>query len=267
MERQIYRILSREKQQTQRTIQRLFNVYLNKAPSFDIKSKEKAHLLIDGTYFHNNLCLVLYYDSDIKYVQLHRLTDRERYEEVKEDLFNLEHLGVQIESVTCDGHKAVLKAIREVYPNVIIQRCLVHIQRMSRLWLTSRAKTDCARQLLALSQQLTSISTVEEKYYWMLAIHYWEKQYKSFINEKTINPLTGKYWYKHKMIRRVRHLIYHAWHNLFHYLDNSQIPKSTNAIESYFGHLKNHLNVHRGLTLEHRIAFIKWYLHFNNNKE
>ena len=168
-------------------------------------------------------------------------------------------------SITCYGHRALLKAIRKVYSDVIIQGCLMHIQRMSRGWLSSRAKSDCARRLLVISQQVCNIRSIEQSHYWMVALVHWDQQYRSFISEKVINPLTGRYWYKHKMIRRVRYLLIRALPNMFHYLDDSRIPNSTNALEGYFSHLKNHLNIHRGLTMNHRRNFIRWYLHFNNN--
>lgn len=210
------------------------------------------------------MCLVLYHDYDIRYIQLHRLTDRERYEEVKEDLENLQKLGVEIESITCDGHRALLKAIRKVYPTVLIQRCLFHIQRMSRVWLTSRPQSECAKELLLLTQQLMKLDTQTKVYQWMVDVHRWEEKFSTFIQERSINPLTDRTWYKHKMIRRVRTLLKRAWLDMFHYIYNQGIPKTTNALEGYFSHLKNHLNIHRGLTLQHRIGFIKWYLYFNN---
>lgn len=264
LERQIYRTLSRDKKQSIRSIQRLFKTYLLAAPEFPIRSQKQAHLVIDGTYFNNNMCLVLYHDHDIKYIQLHRLTDRERYEEVKEDLENLAKLGVGIESITCDGHRALLKAIRKTYPDVLVQRCLFHIQRMSRVWLTSKPQSEYAQQLLMFTQQLMKLDTKEKVYQWMVNVHHWEELFKDFITEKSINPFTLRTWYKHKMIRRVRTLLKRAWLDMFHYIYNNQIPKTTNALEGYFSHLKNHLNVHRGLTLQHRIGFIKWYLYFNN---
>jgi hypothetical protein len=264
LERQIYRTLSRDKKQSARSIQRLFKTYLLAAPEFPIRSQKQAHLIIDGTYFNNNMCLVLYHDHDIKYIQLHRLTDRERYEEVKEDLENLAKLGVEFESITCDGHRALLKAIRKTYPDVLVQRCLFHIQRMSRVWLTSKPQSECAQQLLMLTQQLMKLDTKEKVYQWMVNVHHWEEHFKDFIGEKSINPFTLRTWYKHKMIRRVRTLLKRAWLDMFHYIYNNQIPKTTNALEGYFSHLKNHLNVNRGLTLQHRIGFIKWYLYFNN---
>ena len=51
---------------------------------------------------------------------------------------------------------------------------------------------------------------------------------------------------------------------MFHYLDNEKMPKSTNGLESFFGHLKGHLNVHIGLSKGHRKDFVRWYLFFKN---
>ena len=53
---------------------------------------------------------------------------------------------------------------------------------------------------------------------------------------------------------------------MFHFLDDLAIPKTANGIESFFSHLKNHLDVHRGLILEHRKNFIKWNGFFCNSK-
>ena len=80
--------------------------------------------------------MVSYQDDYDGYTQLLRFTDGEHYEEIREDLANLVKLGIQIESITSDGHKSTLKAIRTSVPDAIVQRCLVHIQRMCLLWLT-----------------------------------------------------------------------------------------------------------------------------------
>ena len=49
-------------------------------------------------------------------------------------------------------------------------------------------------------------------------------------------------------------------------LTNPTIPATTNGIEGFFSHLKNHLDIHRGLTLSHRIGFIRWYVFLSNEK-
>ncbi len=135
MERQVYKYLVRDSGLSQSSIQRLFHHYLKSAPQTVIKSKRNVHLIIDGTYFTNGLCLILYYDYDIQYVQLFRETNQEKFKEIKEDLLNLKMLGVDVYSVTCDGHKSILKAVAKAYPNAVIQRCLVHIKRQIKNYL------------------------------------------------------------------------------------------------------------------------------------
>ena len=53
---------------------------------------------------------------------------------------------------------------------------------------------------------------------------------------------------------------------MFHYLKNPAIPATTNGIEGFFSHFKNHLYLHRGLTLKHRIDFTKWHVYLSYNK-
>ena len=165
MERQVYKYLVRDSGMSQSSIQRLFHFYLKSPPQNLIKSKDKVHLIIDGTYFSNGLCLVLYYDYDIQYVQLFRETNQEKFKEIKEDLINLKKLGVDVYSVTCDGHKAILKAVTKVFPNAVIQRCLVHVKRQVKHYLSAFPKLDQAKGLLYISCQITQLKTIEEAHY------------------------------------------------------------------------------------------------------
>ena len=248
-------------------VQRLFRYYLNAPPVFNIPQKESVHIIIDGTYFSSDICLVVYRNSEIKCTQLYRLSDNERYEEIKEDFENLRALNIHVQSITCDGHRAILKAVRKVFKKeIIVQRCLVHIQRMSRIWLTKAPKSIAGQELLKLTRQIHRIMTHEQKLYWLRALYDWDLAHQSFIQEKSFNPQTDRYWYTHKMVRRVRYLLIHAFENMFHYLDDVKIHKSTNALESFFGHLKDNLSIHRGLTIKHRKNFIQWYMYLRNNE-
>jgi hypothetical protein len=248
-------------------VQRIFKHYLASPPVFTIPQKERVHIILDGTYFSNDICLVVYRNSDVKCTQLYRLSDNERYEEIREDLENLKALNIQIESITCDGHRAILKAIRKVFKrSVPTQRCLVHIQRMSRIWLTQEPKSVAGKQLLNITQQICQIETENQRQAWLRALYDWDVEHRNYINEKSINPLTKRIWYTHKMLRRVRHLLINAFPNMFHFLDDAQIPKTTNALESFFGHLKDNLSIHRGLSIKNRKNFVKWYLHFRNDQ-
>ena len=263
LERQTYKTLQRDSGLSKDTLQRTFYFFLGKAPVTPIIHHDNIHLRVDATYF-KKFCVVCYQDDLLSYTQLFRFSDSERYEEIKEDLSNLLNLGLQNASITCDGHKATLKAIRKTMPGILIQRCLVHIQRMCLLWLTANPTSDAGKELRKLVLMIHRIEFENDKLFWIQSLISWEKKYSEFLKEKSYKPETGRYWYKHKMTRRAFLTIKRALPNMFCYLENNNIPKTTNGIESYFGHLKNHLDLHRGLTQEHRINFIKWYIFFRN---
>ena len=256
--------LVKESGYSKRTLKRYFSSYLSKPPTLSVYPSQKVNLLIDGTYFNNDICLVLYRDNTIKFTQLYRFSDGEHYSEIKEDLLNLLNLGVNIESVTCDGHKSILKAVNEVLPDAVLQRCLVHIQRDCRVWLTKNPKSLAGLDLKQITSKLHKIKTHYQLSLWLLEFHNWYAEYQDYINQKSYNPETDRYWYTHKMVRRSFMTIKRALPNMFHYLDNPRIPKSSNSIESFFGHMKGHLNIHRGLSYSHRKQYLMWYLYFKN---
>ncbi len=267
MERQVYQHLVRDSRMSQSSLQRLFKFYLKSPPKNTVESKGHVHLLIDGTYFENGLCLILYYDYDIQYVQLFRETNQEKFREIKEDLLNLKKLGTQVYSVSCDGHKAIMKAVIKTFPNAILQRCVVHVKRQIKSYLGAKPQLAQAKDLLYYSRQITRIDTLEQAGQWLVEVHHWYGQQEEFINQKSVNEKTGRSWYTHKHLHQAATHLINAIPHLFSYLNDEQIPKSTNQIEGYFSHLKEKLSLHRGLRFEAKKNFIKWYLHFKNQEK
>lgn len=266
MERQVYTNLVRDSGMSQSSLQRLFNNYLANPPQNLVRSKNHVHLLIDGTYFSNGLCLILYYDKYLQFVQLYRHTDKEKYKEIKEDLENLKKMRVDVYSVTCDGHKSIIKSVEKVYPNAIIQRCVVHVKRQSGSWIGKYPKLQYSKELLQFIRPITRLNTIEEINKWLISFNEWHRSNEAFINEQTINELSGRMWYKHKNLRASCSHIINAIPHLFAYINDPEIPKTTNELEGYFTHLKEKLTLHKGLRFDKRKNFIKWYIYFKNQK-
>jgi len=264
--KQTFSQLVKDSGYSERTLKRYFYSYLDNYPTWKITPSEKLNLLIDGTYFSNKVCLVLYRDNNIKATQLYRLTDGEWFEEICEDLQNLISLGLTIESVTCDGLSNILKAIKKACPETIIQRCVVHIQRECLIWLTRNPKNQAGIDLRKIVKRLHLVGNRDDWGYWVVDLIKWYEQYKDFVNEKSYYELTERFWYTHKSVRKAFIHIKRALPDMFHYLDNVDIPKSTNALESFFGHLKQNISIHRGLSKEHYKNYIKWYLFFRSNE-
>lgn len=219
---------------------------------------------MDATYFTGELCLMLYYDYDLKYCQMYRFGKKELFSEIKEDLENLISLGVRINSITSDGNSAILKAVKVVFPEVIHQRCTVHIQREANIWLRKKPVTQASIDLKVIVNLISKIKTNNDRLIWLAMFRDWYSTYEFYIKEKAVSKSTGRWWYRHKDLRRAAIMIKKAIPNMFYYLNDKSIQRSTNSIESFFGHLKDTISIHRGLSKSNRKAFILWYLHFKN---
>jgi len=266
MERQVYKYLVRDSGMSQSKIQRLFNKYLSNPPKNIIRSKSNVHLLIDGTYFSNGLCLIVYYDNDLQFVQLYRTSNKEKYKEIKEDLSNLKKMGIDVYSVTCDGHKSIFKSVQKVYPNAIIQRCVVHVKRQAISWLGKYPKLQASRELLRIIRPITRLDSIEEVNEWLVCFHKWHEQNKVFINEQSLSEETGRMWYTHKNLHSSCSHLINAIPHLFAYINDPEIPKTTNEIEGYFMHLKEKLTLHKGLRFGKRKKLHKMVSVFQKSK-
>lgn len=258
--------LSEQSGYSERTLKRYFYKLLPRCPQWQIQRREKVNLLIDGTYFTNKVCLVLYRDCNIKMTILYRLTNGEILRELKEDLRNIKSIGIRIESVTCDGAAGILRAVREVCPEAVLQRCTFHIAHEIQTWLTKKPKSDAAVELLEIVRYLNRVKTDEDARLWMHSFVEWYRKHEEFINEKSYDELSGRWWYKHRLLHRSASHIRRALPDMFGFTRYDNVPKTSNSIESCFGHLKDNLRLHRGLSNEHFKDFVKWYLFLQSNK-
>lgn len=264
--KQTFEQISKESGYSERTLKRYFYDYLSDSPTWKISRSEKLNLLIDGTYFANKVCLVLYRDNNVKATVFYRLTDGEWLDEIVEDLQNLLDIGICIESVTCDGLSNIIKAVKKVSPGTVIQRCLAHIQRETLIWLSVNPQSSAGLELRNIIRKMHLIKDRTDWGYWIVELNQWYQKYKDFVNHKTFKQDTNRYWFTHKSVRKAFIHIKRALPYMFCYLDNPRIPKTTNGLESFFGHLKQNISIHRGLSKEHYKNYIKWYLFFKSNE-
>jgi transposase-like protein len=219
--------------------------------------------MIDGTYFQD-FCLVSYFDADLKHLQYCEIIDKENYRDFKLSLMVLVAAGLNIRSITSDGEKGLILAVREVLPDTLHQRCIIHVQRMSLIYLGRFPQSEAGRDLRKITRLLHNIYDHADKKNWIKKFRDWEIKYHDFLDEKNSIWSDSKL-YRHYDIRRVRTLINNSLPNIFYYLDDNRIPKSTNGLESRFSYLKNNLRTHRGLSKENRKSFILWYCWFKYN--
>lgn len=184
---------------------------------------------------------------------------RENYKTAYRIFNQLAASGIKPLTITIDGLPCVLRAIKDVWPEVIIQRCLVHIQRQGLSWLRRRPLSLAGQKLRKLLLDITSLTTYDDKQRFLKRWRQWRRCFDDYL--LTLDP-------KHKVysdLQRTRSLIHHALPNMFHYLDNPRISPSTNRIESYFSRLKNIMKRHSGLTKKNRASYLRWYVFLKNS--
>ena len=188
----------------------------------------------------------------------HRYYIRENYA-IASNIFK-ELLSKQInpKAITIDGNTSVIRAIKKVWPNTIIQRCLVHIQRQGLSWLRRYPKSHAAKDLRLLLLAITNIKSHGQKQIFINNFSRWEKRYGKFVLSL---PSSDKVY---SDLQRTRSLIIHALPDMFHYLEDSNISPTTNKLEGYFSRLKNIYRQHRGLSKNHRNNYFQWYIYFKN---
>jgi len=158
-----------------------------------------------------------------------------------------------------DGERSVIRAIREVWPQVKIQRCLYHIQHEGMRWLRSTPKTEAGTLLRGLLNTLCGIRTREERDLFLRAYDSWTVRYRDEVLALPRDQVA------YKDLKRTMNLINNAIPDMFHFLDDPQVPNTTNTLESFYSRLKPDYWSHRGLSAHHRIPYLSWYCYFKNH--
>lgn len=210
--------------------------------------------MFDGTFLKRPDSIIILMDAQDHTIVASNYPTRENsLPQLKALLVPLKECGLSLESVTVDGNPQVIRAFKELWKDITIQRCLVHIQRQGLMWCRAKPKIALAKQLRGLFLHTTYIRTHQEKEIFTSDLMKWEKRYGDIVNRfpSDHNTLSD--------LKRARSMILKALPNMFHYLNDKNIPFSTNGLEGYFSRVKWAYRNHRGLAKHKRINYFKWY--------
>lgn len=171
----------------------------------------------------------------------------------------LKENGLNPKYITMDGERSVIRAIRMAWPKTTIQRCLYHIQREGMRWLRTFPKTQAGRDLRRLLSTLCNIKSFKEQNWFLETYKNWLEKYKDFVWSL---PLTNIAF---KDLKRTTVLINNAIPDMFYFLNDPNIPKTTNTLESFYSRLKADYRRHRGLTQKNKINYLSWYCYYKNH--
>lgn len=242
-------------------IKQIINYWLNQeVPGLEINFAKLKYLIFDGTYFKHENCFLLLLDGQSGKAVDGRYQVRENYSSAHEMFQKAKNNGANPVAITIDGNTSVIKALRTVWPNIITQRCLVHVQRQGLAWLRRYPKTEEAKALRKILLTVTNITNYHERDEFLSNLLKWERCYgKIVLNLPSSHKVFGD-------LQRARSLLLHAWPDMFHYLDDSKIAPTTNRIEGYFSTVKGKYKQHHGLSKINRPKYLSWYIYLKNKR-
>ena len=240
-------------------IQQIRKYWLEQLPPCDSGNLSGVkYIQFDGTYFEHENCLMVAIDNATDRVIGHQYHYRENYECCHALFAQLKARGLEPFAITIDGNISVIRALKAVWPEITVQRCMAHIQRQGLAWLRRYPKLEASKQLRTILLRVADIRAEQDKQFFMRDFIDWEKRYSSFVkNLPSKDKVYGD-------LQRARSLIVHALPDMFHYLDDKQISATTNKLEGYFSRLKDLYRRHRGLSKRHRQNYFAWYIHLKN---
>jgi len=242
-----------------RTLWRIIAYWMGRRPVEEFDFSRFKHLIYDGTYFHKDGCFISLMDGRSQKIISHIYAQKEGYKTTVGWFRELRARGLYPLYITMDGERSVIRAMAETWPQARIQRCLYHIQREGMRWLRSYPKTPAGKALRVLLKTLCQIRTKEERDMFIEAFRTWIEAHKDFVLALPRTQVA------YKDLKKTMTLIRNALPDMFYYLEDSAIHKTTNALEGFYSRLKDHYRGHRGLSKKHRISYLSWYCYFKNH--
>jgi hypothetical protein len=187
--------------------------------------------------------------------------DTETANDYRQLVDELTQQGFVILGVTIDGKRGVAKA----FGDIPVQMCHFHQIAIVKRYLTSRPKLEPSIELLKICRRIPT--TTESRFTELLS--QWHMKHKAFLEEKTINPSTGRSISTHAKLVAANRSLNTNLPYLFTYKKNKniQMANTTNALDGgVFSHLKKLIKLHQGLAKKRKVKLIDEYLERYNKK-
>jgi hypothetical protein len=208
---------------------------------------------MDTTYFGRDFGVMVFKNTD-GYHLYWRFVKYETIAGYVEGINYLKSQGISIKGIVCDGRKGLFNALNE-NP---IQMCQFHQAAIVTRYITRKPKVQASIEL----KRIMNLLPKTDKESFFGALDEWHKKWESYINERTINPETGKSRYVHKRLRSAYRSLERNKPYLFTWYDHMDlgIPNTNNQLEGTFTDLKNKLRNHNGLSRNRKEKFINGFL-------
>jgi transposase-like protein len=232
--------------------------WLAQAPVEHFDLPAIRYLVYDATYFHKEHCLLSLMNALDQQMISQLYVKKESFLNAYPWFAHLKRQGLNPACITTDGERGILQAMKLVWPEAKLQRCLYHLERQGLSWLRTYPKTEAGRELRAIISTLSGIKSYEERDRFIESYLDWKKRNKDSVLSLPRTTVAFQ------DLKRTMTLLNNATPDMFYYLEDRHIHSTTNALEGFHSRLKADYQRHRGLSKEHRVRYLRWYSYFEN---
>jgi hypothetical protein len=207
--------------------------------------------IADVTFFKRDFGICVIRDPLLKKNLYIQEVQSESVDAYRQGRIDLEQRGYTIQAIILDGRPGV----RQLFSDVPIQMCHFHQKQIITRYLTNNPKLEAGIELKKI--MATLCQTNEQDF--TDALNNWHQKWLAFLKERTIDPLTGKWFYTHKRLRSAYRSLKTNLPYLFTYrkYPKLNIPNTTNSLDGCFAYLKELVRVHRGINKTLKIKIIQ----------
>ncbi len=288
-----YKKLSEISKLSAKTLWTIVKNESNKPVLANVNYSNYKYLIFDAKYlFGRKYCLIILMDALTNIPIAAKVVKSETRKYIEPWLEELKKNGLESISVTTDGLDTVRKAFEVVFPNIITQRCLFHIKLQGQKWLRIPPRTEIGKELTAMLNRLMLVKNEQQKEQWIKSYLDLKIKYKDYLDyllskpakqsfRKQLNYSKKDNYNSVKDTLKIRtaiekdllstiNLIDNALSNMFHYLEDKNIVRTTSPVEGYFKKVQKIKGFnHCGLTEDHLFKILehKIIYDFNKNNE
>jgi hypothetical protein len=162
----------------------------------------------------------------------------------------LEAQGFTFLVLVGDGRMALPWA----FHGIPFQMCHFHMEQIVIRYVTLNPNLSAGVVLLDLIKTLPRTDGAS----FTDAFNLWRRTWHTFLQEKTVNPDTGRKTYTHRRLRSARDSVQRHLPFLFTFekYPDLHIPNTTNSLDGFFKKVKMSVGIHSGLTHARKLKLI-----------
>lgn len=263
-----YQVLARWSKIPSVTLRSHFNKLLKQTPPYTtlpLITESSQYLLLDGLWFGRLFVLIVYKLAKGKGIIHASIAKKEWGFHISKDLKQIKDRGVIITGIVSDGGTGITKAVLNVFGTIPHQICLAHVHRSIISCLGNHPKETEALELKEFADMVWNLQSPKEVKEWNKNLKLWVKLHWNYLREYHTDE-TGRWWYAHSRVRKAVRILKTVSKKSFVFLNQDQMPKTTNELEGIFSNLTVKWLMHRGLSKSKWPNFLLWFLYFRSKK-